>query len=96
MECPFFSEHLLNYGNIFCSWPFIPLLYIKCNSFAVFKRFKADRIDSCMMDKYIRAIFLFNKTISLFVIKPLYSSLCQNTHLLLNTIALRPSNLCLV
>jgi hypothetical protein len=32
-----------------------------------------------MMDKYVAAVFLFNKAIPFFVAEPLYNSVCQNT-----------------
>jgi len=46
---------------------------------------ESGRIDGRKVNKYIWTVFLFNKTISLFITKPLYDSLCQSPDLLLKT-----------
>jgi len=75
-------KKLLNYRNICGGWPFLALLYIKCNPITFIKGFKSRRIDTCVMNEYIRAIFLFDKPKPLLIAEPFYCSISHRDNLL--------------
>ena len=58
------------------------LFYIKGNLVAFIEGFKTSGIDSGMMNKHIRSVFLLNESESFSVIKPLNSSIRHNNILL--------------
>jgi hypothetical protein len=69
-------------SDIYRSGTFIALLYIKGHPIAFAQAFKAGCVDTRMMDKHIRSVFLFDKTVTLTVIKPLYYTTCHDYILL--------------
>jgi hypothetical protein len=73
---------LLNYSNICGGRPFLALLYIKCNPVTLIKGFKARRIDTCMMNEYIRPVFLFDKSKSFLIAEPFHCSISHRDNLL--------------
>jgi hypothetical protein len=76
------SKPLLDYRYIDCSGAFLTLLYVKANPVALSQRLEAVPIDSRMMNKYIRTVFLFNKTVALAVMEPLHDSVSHSDNLL--------------
>ena len=60
----------LNDCHIHRGRTFFPIFYVKGYPVAFIQRLETGSIDSGMMDKYIRAIFLFDETIAFFVAKP--------------------------
>jgi len=72
----------LSHSYIYCGRAFLTLLYVKGDSVAFLKRLETGSIDPSMVNKYIGTIFLFNKTVTFTVIKPLYSSTCHSDTLL--------------
>jgi hypothetical protein len=72
----------LNYGYVYCGRTFGALLNVKRNPVALIKRFKPGRIDSRMMDKNIRTVFLLDKTIPLAAVKPFYYAISHCNNLL--------------
>jgi hypothetical protein len=65
----------LNYRDIYGSRTFFALLYVEGNLIAFIESFETAGINPGMMNKYIRAVLLFNETITLAGIKPLYNSI---------------------
>jgi len=60
----------------------LALLDVEGHSITFIKRFETNSIDTGMMNKYIRTIFLFDESKSFSRIKPLYNSICHNDILL--------------
>jgi hypothetical protein len=75
-------KKLLNYCYICGGRPFLALLYIKCNPVTFIKGFKSGRIDTGVMNEYIRAIFLFDKPKSLLIAEPFHCSISHRDNLL--------------
>jgi hypothetical protein len=59
-------------GDIYCSGALIALLYIKGHPIAFAQAFKAGCVDTRVMNKYVRSVFLLDKTVAFTVIKPFY------------------------
>ena len=72
----------LDYSNIYSSRTFLALLYVKGYPVTLEKGLKTGRIDSRMMNKYISSIFILNKTVAFFFVKPFYSSISHSDALL--------------
>jgi len=60
----------------------LTLLYVKGNSITFVKSLKSGRIDSGMMNKHIRSIFLFNETVAFTAVKPFYNASSHSDTLL--------------
>ena len=61
---------------------FLSVLYIKSDPVTLIKRFKACCVDAGMMHEYVRSLLLFDKSVSLCIIKPLYDPICHCDSLL--------------
>lgn len=72
----------LNHCDICRGGAFLTLLYVKGDALSFIERLKAGSIDGGMMNKYVRTVFLLEKTKALTVIKPLYSSISHSDNLL--------------
>ena len=80
---PLFSlEMQLHYGDIDCRWTFLAFLDLKGHLVAFIKRFESGRINTWIMHKYIRAIFLLDEAITFAAIKPFYNPIRLNNTLL--------------
>ena len=64
------NDRYIYRGRSFCA-----LLNVKGDVVSFIERFKTGCVDSRMMYKYIRSIFLFNETVAFFFVEPLYSSI---------------------
>ncbi len=67
----------LNYFNIDSMCTLGSLLYFKSNLVTFVERPESCCIDSGVMDKYIRTIFLLDEAITFAVIKPFYNTICH-------------------
>ena len=81
---PFFliGYYSLGGSDIYRGRTFGTLLNVKGNVVAVIKRFETGCIDSTVMDKYIRAIFLLDEAVAFAAIKPFYNSINHCSFLL--------------
>jgi hypothetical protein len=61
---------------------FLALLYVKGNPVAFIKGLETGCIDTCMMNEYVRAIFLLDEAIALAAVKPFYYSISHDDILL--------------
>lgn len=68
----------LQWLNIRSAGSFIPLFNIETNSLPFVKSFEPGSIDGTVMHKYISALIVLDKTKPLFLVEPLYFSLCQS------------------
>ena len=59
-----------------------PLLYVERNLVAFIQGLEPRCIDSCMMNKYIRTIFLLNEAVTFTVIEPFHNTLSHSDTLL--------------
>ena len=67
MDCPLCqTKKVLNHGYIGGRGTLGPLLYVEGNTIAFIECFEASCIDAGMMDKYIRTIFLLDKSVAFF------------------------------
>ena len=81
MERPFLiQKYKLNHSDIYRWRTFLTLLYVKSNPVAFIEGLETGCIDTWMMNKYIRAIFLLNEAITFAAIKPLTIPLAIVTH----------------
>jgi len=62
----------LNYRNVNRSRTFLALLNVKGHPVAFIKGFEPGCIDSRMMNKHIRTIFLLNEAVAFAAVKPFY------------------------
>ena len=84
MSCPRSSYYrTLNLTNVLSHRSSLILFYVKGHAVTLGEGLKSGRSDGRKVNEYIWAVFLFNKTISLFITKPFYDSFCQNPDLLL-------------
>jgi len=72
----------LYYCDIDCSRSFLAVLDVESNLVAFIKRLESGRINTGIMHKYIRAIFLLDEAIAFAAIKPFYNSISHNNTLL--------------
>ena len=72
----------LDYSNVRCCGTFLALLNVKGNPIAFIKGLESGCIDSLMMNKYIRSIFLLNEAVAFAAVKPFYNSISHNDILL--------------
>jgi len=71
------SSGYIDSGRTFC-----PLLDVKSYAVTFIEGLKTGRIDSTMVHKYIRSVFLLDESKTFVVIKPLHSSVCHDIILL--------------
>ena len=72
----------LDYGDVDCSRTFLALLDVKRYLVAFIERLESARINTRVMHKYIRTIFLLDETIAFTTIKPFYNTIRHNNTLL--------------
>jgi len=78
------SNRFLVYSDIYRRRTFLSLLDVKSNPITFVKSFEPGRIDSGMMNKYIRSVFLFNETVAFTAVKPFYNAISHRDTLLSN------------
>ena len=82
MDGPLVLKKELDHGYVCCRGALGPLLNIKGHSVAFIQRFKAACIDAGVMYKYIRPVFLLDKTVAFFAVKPFHNSIRHRDTLL--------------
>ena len=82
---------MLQLTNVLCDGATVTLFHIEAHTFSFIKGFESVHVYRGEMDKYVRAVFLANKSISLLITEPFYNSLCQNTDLLSMTFFIGPT-----
>ncbi len=86
MECLlFFRNGRLNYSYINCGRSFFAFFNVKGNAVVFIERFETGCIDAGMMNKYIRSIFLLDKSVPFTAVKPFYNSISHRDILLSNS-----------
>lgn len=73
-----FFKKILSGGYIDSRRTFGSLLNVKSYAITFTERFKAVCIDSTMVNKHIRSIFLLDKPKAFLVTEPLHSSFCHD------------------
>jgi hypothetical protein len=68
----------LHYLYICSSRTFLPLFNIKADLVSLVQGFESFHLDRGMMDEYIRTILLLDKTKTLLIAEPLYSSISHS------------------
>jgi len=81
----YFFKTTLLYGNIYGSRTFLPLFYVKCDSVAFFECFETIANNAGVVNKDIRAVFLFDEAVSLLVVEPLHRAICHSDNSLLSS-----------
>jgi hypothetical protein len=84
---PFTAGHFLLIGILYNRYidgtgALVALLDIKTEPLTFIQRSESGPLDCTVMNKYITALITFDKTESLFLIKPLHFTFCQNRTLL--------------
>ena len=86
MECLlFFRNGRLNYSYINCGRSLFAFFNVKGNAVIFIQRFETGCIDTCVMNKHIRSIFLLDKSVPFAAIKPFYNSISHRDTLLSNS-----------
>ncbi len=80
----------LQFDYILSSWPFGSADNVKFYTLPFFEGFKTLALNSGMMDKYIFAAILLNKTKSFGIVKPFNRSFCHCRSSLCQTTNMRP------
>lgn len=92
MDGPLVLKKELDHGYVCCRGALGPLLNIKGHSVAFIQRFKAACIDAGVMYKYIRPVFLLDKTVAFFAVKPFHISIRHRDTLLVKKILKVPNH----
>jgi len=81
---PFFykNDEVLDDDHIGCGRSFRTFFDFERNPITFVERPESSGVDGCMMYENIRAVFLFDKTKSLTVVKPLHNTICHSNFLL--------------
>jgi len=84
--CPynFNRSYFLSDGYIYCRRALLTIFDVKGDPISFIQRFKTACIDSGMMNKHIRSLFLFYKTIAFTAVKPFYDTISHRNVLLSN------------
>ena len=69
-------------GNIYRSRTFLSLLDIKSHPVAFAEAFETGCVDSRVVNKHVRAVFLFDKPVALAVVEPFHDTTGHNNILL--------------
>ena len=72
-----------------CRWSFGALLNLEADTVAFRKAFKAGTLDAAMVNKDIFPVFSRDKSVTLLIVEPLYSTLRHFSDFLLNCVSCR-------